>query len=477
MKQNNYELLGTMEIKKLLMKLSIPAILGMVVNALYNFVDTLFVAKGVGELAIGGLALAFPIQMIVMAIALMIGMGSASIFSRAYGRKDQQRMDDAVNTALRLGLLGSILMTVVGIVFIDELLIFFGATASNIAYASDYLSVILIGLVPLSLTMILNNLTRAEGRAEIAMVSMMIGTGLNIILDPIFIFDFGLGMGVKGAAIATIISQFVAFLYIAKMAFHKNSALRIRLGNWLKFDSKTVWETLIIGLPSFLRNAIGAFLAIIIYRLINRYADGDPAIYISIYGVINRIMTFVFMPGFGIIQGLSPIVGFSYGAKNFKRLKDVIVYATKIVTVYFAFGFLFVQFFSSSIFRLFGEGDSSFFIDYGANAFRIVSIGFLVVGFQIVVSAVYQSVGYPVRAMVVALSRQVLFFIPLAYVLSSFFGIPGIWWSFVGSDILAGIISFILLFSEFKAIHKKIDQSETLVNPIDIDAPTFEIAA
>jgi putative MATE family efflux protein len=477
MKQNNYELLGTMEIKKLLMKLSIPAILGMVVNALYNFVDTLFVAKGVGELAIGGLALAFPIQMIVMAIALMIGMGSASIFSRAYGRKDQQKMDDAVNTALRLGLLGSVLMTVIGIVFLDELLVFFGATASNVVYASDYLSVILIGLVPLSLTMILNNLTRAEGRAEIAMISMMIGTGLNIILDPIFIFDFGLGMGVKGAAIATIISQFVAFLFIAKMAFHKNSALRIRLGNWLKVDAKTVWETLVIGLPSFLRNAIGAFLAIIIYRLINRYADGDPAIYISIYGVINRIMTFVFMPGFGIIQGLSPIVGFSFGAKNFQRLKDVIVYATKIIVVYFAFGFLFIQFFSSSIFRLFGEGDSSFFIDYGANAFRIVAIGFLVVGFQIVVSAVYQSVGYPVRAMVVALSRQVLFFIPLAYILSSVIGIPGIWWSFVGADVLAGIVSFILLFTELKSIHKKIDQSMTLVNPIDLDAPTFEIAA
>lgn len=283
----NQERLEKTNVKKLLIQLSIPATVGMAVNALYNFVDALFVAKGAGELAIGGLALAFPIQMIVMATALMIGMGSASVFSRAFGRKDYVKMDHSVNSALRIGFLGALILTVIGFVFLDELLVFFGATASNIGYAKDYMSVILIGLTPLSLSMILNNLTRAEGRAKIAMISMMIGTGLNIILDPIFIFDFGFGLGVQGAAIATVISQIVAFIYIFLKALSPKSSLNINLKGIFKVDGKTIADIVVIGLPSFLRNAIGAFMAIIVYNLINKYAVGDPAIYISIYELLT----------------------------------------------------------------------------------------------------------------------------------------------------------------------------------------------
>ena len=180
-------MLGSMNIKKLLLHLSIPATIGMLINALYNFVDTFFVSNGVGILAIGGLTLAFPIQMIIMALAMMIGMGSSSVFSRAFGRGDQKEMKKAVNTALSFTLFGSLVVSVLGFLFVDDLLVFFGATESNLGYAKDYLSVILYGLIPLSLSMVLNNLTRAEGRAKVAMLSMMVGTGLNIILDPIFI--------------------------------------------------------------------------------------------------------------------------------------------------------------------------------------------------------------------------------------------------------------------------------------------------
>jgi len=449
----NGELLATYDVKKLLIKFSIPAIAGMAVNALYNFVDTFFVAKGAGEIAIGGLALAFPIQMIVMAVGLMIGMGSSSIFSRAFGEKNHEKMVKAVNTAIWLDIFLALLFTLLGFLFINPLLVFFGATSSNIGFAKDYLSIILIGLVPLSLSMVLNNLTRAEGRANVAMISMFIGTGLNILLDPIFIFDFGFGLGVKGAAIATIISQIIAFIYILSQSQSKHSSLHISFKEGIKIDGNMIFEIIAIGAPSFLRNSIGAFLAIIIYNQINRYAPGDPAIYISIYGVINRVITFVFMPAFGLVQGLAPIVGFSYGAKNYKRLKTVITYTLKIIIVYFFFGFLFVQLLAGQIFLLFSSQGNIEFINIGSTAFRTISLGFLFVGFQILISSVYQSEGYPGRATLVALSRQVLFFIPLVYLLSSIMGLEGIWISFALADILSGLLSMALYFAEMKRIH------------------------
>ncbi|MBU0997791.1 MAG: MATE family efflux transporter [Firmicutes bacterium] len=452
----NADMLGNHNVKGLLIKLSLPAIAGMAMNALYNFVDTLFVGRGAGEIAIGGLALAFPVQMIVMAVGLMVGMGSASIFSRAFGEKDTLRMHAAVNTALVLDVFLAILFTVLGFLFIDKLLVFFGATSSNIIFAKDYLSIILIGLVPLSLSMVLNNLTRAEGRAKVAMISMLIGTGLNVILDPIFIFDFGFGLGVQGAAIATVISQIIAFIYIFIQANGKHSSLNITLKDGILLDFKMMKEIILIGAPTFLRNATGAFLSIIIYRLINYYSTGDPAIYISIYGVINRVLTFVFMPAFGIVQGLAPIVGFNYGAKKEQRLLDVIVYAMKIIIIYFFFGFLFIQLLATSIFTMFSPNSNLEFITIGSQAFRILSIGFLLVGFQVIVSSIYQSEGFPLRATMIALSRQVFFFIPLVYLFTYLLGIEGIWISFAASDILAGLLSMILFFLEMKKIRNNL---------------------
>ena len=453
---SNAELLGKKNVKKVLIYLSIPAILGMVVNALYNFVDTLFVSIGVGEIAIGGLAFAFPVQMLAMAISLMIGMGSASIFSRAFGRGDTETMKSAVNTALRIALISSVIMSLFGFIFLDDLLIFFGASASNIVYAQDYMIVILIGLAPLSLTMVLNNLTRAEGRAKIAMISMIIGTGLNILLDPIFIFNWGFGLGVRGAAIATVISQIVAFIYIFLVSINQKSSLMISLKNFFNIPLKMVKEITIIGLPSFLRNSIGAFLAVIIYRLIGQYTEGDPAIYISIYGVINRVMMFVFMPAFGIIQGMIPIVGFNYGAKNHARLKSVIRFATEIVIIYFIIGFVFIQFFAESIFSLFSESDNQIFIQNGSQAFKVIAFGFILVGFQVVISSVYQAIGYPLKAMIVAVSRQLILFIPLAYILTSVMGLQGLWISFAISDTVAGLLGLGLLIYEMKAIQGRI---------------------
>lgn len=470
MNTRNSELLGKYDVKKLLIKLSVPAMMGMMVNALYNLVDTLFVARGVNELAIGALSYAFPIQMILMAIGLMIGIGSASVFSRAFGAKDHEKMISVVNTALRVDTLSAIVLSILGFVFLDTLLDFFGASASNVGYAKDYLSIIFIGLTPLSLSMVLNNLTRAEGRVKIAMVSMMIGAGLNIVLDPIFIFDqlqiFGItiplfGLGVQGAAIATVISQVVAFGYIFRKAFSHDSSLKVSLENFFHIDFDSLKEILVIGFPTFLRNSLGALLAILIFKLIEFYAVGDPAIYISIYGVINRITAFIFMPGFGLVQGLSPIVGFNFGAKQYTRIRDVILYATKIVVAYFALGFIFVQLFAKYIFQVFSETNDVFFIDYGSQTFRIISIGFILVGFQIIVGAVYQALGYPIRALLISISRQFLIFIPVALVLSSIYGLLGIWYTFAVSDILSGLLGIGFLVYEIIVLNKVIAKEKS----------------
>lgn len=470
MNTSRSDLLGNYDIKKLLIKLAIPATAGMIVNALYNLVDTFFVAMGAGEIAIGALAFAFPIQMIVMAIALMIGIGSASVFSRAFGRGDKEKMNNVVNTAVRIDALAAIILAVIGFIFLDELLTFFGATASNIGFAKDYLSVIFIGLAPLSLSMVLNNLMRAEGRVNIAMKSMMIGAGMNIIIDPLFIFSsfslFGitvplLGLGVQGAAIATVLSQLTAFGYIFSKTFTADSQIRINLKGWFDVHLETVKDILVIGFPTFLRNSLGAFLAIIILKLIEGYTVGDSAIYISVYAVINKMTFFIFMPGFGIVQGLSPIVGFNFGAKNYERMRSVILYATKIVLVYFIGGFIFVQFFSENIFQIFSNENNPFFIEYGAKTFRIISIGFALVGFQIIAGAIYQAFGYPVRATLISISRQFLIFVPVAFLLTKLYGLIGIWYTFAVSDILSGLIGLTMIIYELKVLRKLMDKEKT----------------
>ncbi|MFP4478672.1 MAG: MATE family efflux transporter [Candidatus Izemoplasmatales bacterium] len=453
------DLLGKLDVKKALIKLSIPATIAMIVTALYNLVDTIFVGQGAGEIAIGALSIANPIQMIVMAFALMIGIGSSSVFSRAYGRNDIKDMRRSVNTAMFMGVFFSVIVAVIGMIFLDDMLYFFGATDGNIGYAKDYLFYILIGLIPFSLSIIFNNLARAEGRANVAMISMVIGAGVNIILDPIFIFDWGLDMGVKGAAIATIIAKTVAFIYVFYASTSKKSKLNINFKKIYEVDFKMMGEISSIGFSSFIRNALGAFLVILINNLIKSYSPGEPEIYISIFGVVNRLLMFILMPGFGLVQGLQPIVGYNYGAKLYQRLYTVIAYTMKLLTYYFLGALIVTMIFANQLFSLFSSKSDSILLTEGPTALRIVALGFVVIGFQVILSSVYQAMGYPVRAFLVAASRQFLLFIPIVLLFTYWFGISGIWWTFVASDMIAGIVSIFVYKYEMRILHKRIPKS------------------
>jgi putative MATE family efflux protein len=456
MNKQNSDMLGYMQVRKLLFKLAIPATAAMIINALYNLVDTFFVAWGSGTIAIGALSIAYPIQMIVLAIGLMIGVGSSSVFSRAFGRQDEKAMKKAVNTAIMVNLILSISISLIAYIYLDQLLVLFGATESNIDYARDYLRIILIALVPFSLSIVFNNLTRAEGRPKVAMVSLMIGAGLNIILDPIFIFDFGLGLGVSGAAMATAIAKTVSFIYVFAMALSRKSSLMIDLRRIYRIDFKMMGEIFAIGLPSFVRTAMGGVLIVIVNNLIVFYAVGDPAIYISIYGVINRLIRFSLMPGFGLVQGMVPIVGFNFGAKFYDRLYEVIGYTSKLLFIYFTTVLVIVIIFAEYLFMAFGGADDQVFVQQGAMAFRIVALGFSFVTYQVILSSTYQAMGYPFRAFVVALSRRFIFFIPAAMILTYYFGIIGIWWTFFVADFVTGSLSFIVYKLEMKQLHTKI---------------------
>ncbi|MFP4286877.1 MAG: MATE family efflux transporter [Candidatus Izemoplasmataceae bacterium] len=458
MNKENSEMLANLHVKKLLFKLAIPATAAMIINALYNLVDTFFVGWGSGTLAIGALSIAYPIQMIVLAIGLMIGVGSSSVFSRAFGRGDELTMKRSVSTAITVNILISASLSIITFIFLEPLLLLFGASSSNIDFARDYLEIILIALVPFSLSIMFNNLTRAEGRPKIAMISLMIGAGLNIILDPIFIFDFGLGLGVRGAAYATAIAKTASFLYVFIKALSKESSLMIDIKRIFVIDFKVLSEIIAVGIPSFVRTAMGGVLIIIVNNLINYYAPGDPAIYISIYGVINRLIRFSLMPGFGLVQGLVPIVGFNFGAKLNQRLYDVIAYASKLLFSYFTIVFILVMIFAEYLFLLFGGAEDPTFVREGAKAFRIVALGFSFVTYQVILSSTYQAMGYPVRAFFVALSRRFLVFIPAAFILTRFLSLEGIWWTFFVADFVTGSLSYLVYRYEMHTLKLKITE-------------------
>ena len=464
MDDSRSDLLGKTNVKKALIQLSIPATFAMIVTALYNLVDTIFVGRGAGDIAIGALSIANPVQMIVMAFGLMIGIGASSIFSRAYGRDDKETMRRSVNTALLMGIVLSVVIAGLGLIFLDEMLFFFGATEGNIDFAHDYLFYILIGLIPFSLSVIFNNLARAEGRAKIAMISMVIGAGINIILDPIFIFDWGLNLGVKGAAIATVIAKTASFIYVFIASLSSKSHLNINLKKIHEVDIKMVGEISAIGFPSFVRNALGAVLVILINNLIKQYVPDEPEIYISIFGVVNRLLMFLMMPGFGLVQGLQPIVGFNFGAKLYQRLYDVIEYTKKLMSIYFISVMSFSLIFARQLFLLFSEEQNPIFMTAGPTALRWVSVGFVLVGFQIILSSVYQAMGYPVRAFLVAMSRQFILFIPLVFLFTYIWGVKGIWYTFVISDLIAGMLSYIVFKYEMKDLKKKIPANINLAN-------------
>jgi putative MATE family efflux protein len=434
------------KISKLLLKLSLPATIGMIVNALYNVVDTIFIGKGVGALAIGGLTIALPIQMVIMAFALMIGIGAASAVSRSLGAKDIERADYVAGNSFLAITIISGLAVVFGYIYLEPLLILFGATETLLPFAKDYMSIILIGSIFFSFTMSANNLVRAEGNAKDSMNIMLIGTGLNIILDPVFIFGFKLG--IKGAALATIISQFVSFLYIIYYLYGGKSSLKVKLHH-LKPKYDILKEIFTVGFSSFARNIAGSILSIIVNNSLKFYG-GDIAI--SILGIVNRVIMFLYLPLFGVVQGMQPIVGYNYGAKKYDRVKETIKISMLTTVGLATLGFIVGELIPEPILRLFtNERD---IILRGTPVLRIIISMTPIIGIQIIGAALFQALGKAIPSLILTLLRQVILLTPLVIILPRIMDnhLLGVWLSFPVADLLSTLVTVVILKREMSNI-------------------------
>lgn len=452
-----HQMLGEEPINKLLLKLSTPAVIGMMVNALYNLVDTFFVGRVVGKFAIAGLTVAFPIQMIIFAMAQLIGLGAASVISRSLGSKNFEKANNIAGISIVLVSLVGIISCILGLAFIDPILKLFAASGDVFGYAKAYMSIIFIGNIFVTFTTSTTSLVRAEGNAKVAMITMVIGTALNIILDPIFIYVFD--MGIKGAAYATVISQAVSFFYIISYFVRGKSTMKLKMHHF-KLKINYIIEIVTVGFPSFARQVAGSAVAVIINTSLVNFG-GDIAL--SAYGLINKVTMFLFMPLFGIVQGMQPIVGFNYGAKKYDRVKKVIFSSIYSMTVMLLVSWGVIQLFPSFIFSIFlpFEGNQDVFA-IGVPGIKILLFGVPVIAVQIVSSSVFQAIGKAKPALILSLLRQIILLVPLLLILPNIFnlGLTGIWLAYPLSDIIATIISSFMLKHEFKSMSKKIEEIE-----------------
>lgn len=453
------KLLGEEPIGRLLLKFSIPAIVGMLVNALYNVVDRIFIGRGVGQLAIGGLYIAFPINLITMAFAMLIGIGGNSLVSIRLGQKRRKDAEQIIGNAITALLGIGIIISLLGLIFLKPLLIAFGASETILPYSYDYMKIILLG-VPLHVIGFgLNNFIRGEGNPKIAMGTMLIGAITNIILDPIFIFVFN--MGVKGAALATIIAQALSGAWVLRYFLYGNSLLKIKKKN-LRLKRSILKEIVSIGFAPF-GMQIGASMVTVILNNSLRVYGGDIAN--ASMGVIHSISTLMVMPIFGINQGSQPIIGFNYGAEKYHRviktLKLAILAATSILTI----GFIVTQLFPETLIRLFLENEEelSEILGVATKGLRIYLATLPIIGFQIVSSNYFQATGKPKHSMFLSLSRQVLILIPALLILPKMFSLTGVWLAAPTSDILASITTGIFLARDLRKLNNGINIKNKII--------------
>lgn len=452
MEKRNEEL-GSSNITSLLIKFSTPAIIAMVTNALYNLVDTAVVGRGVGTLAIAGLAISFPIQMLGLAIGQTVGIGSASIVSRNIGAGDYEKAYKTAGNSFATAWVLGMMISVIGFIFMDSLLVLFGATEDILPYAREYMQIIFIGSPFFAFSVSSNNIARAEGSPFVAMTSMIIGTLLNIVLDPLFVFV--LKMGIAGAAWATVISQFASFAFLTVYFVSGKSALHIRLHH-LYVDFKILVEIFIIGAASLARQAAGSLLAVVLNNSLKIYGG---TLYIAIFGVINRVMMFMFMPIFGVVQGAQPIIGYNYGAKKMMRVKKTLYVSSLVVTVMLTITWTVLQLFPGAVIGIFSEDAN--LIDKGIPIMRILNMFIPIIGLQIIGATYFQSVGKAIPAMFFSMARQILFFIPTVLLLPLFFKLQGVWLSFPVTDILSTVVTVIWVLREVRLLEKEhLEQQE-----------------
>lgn len=444
MPRANDHILANPNLGKLLTELSVPAIIGMFVMSTFNVVDTIFVGQGVGTLGIAGVAVVFPVNVIVLAIGQLIGMGAASIISRAIGSKDIAKANRALGNMLSMIIFLSIIITVFGQIFIDDLLRLMGATPDILPYAHIYLRIILFDTLFRCILISSNNVIRAEGRARESMILTVTAAIINTILDPIFIF--WLDMGVKGAAIATVISQGLGAIYAFYFYFSKKMVLTPKLADFIP-DLRIIRETFGVGMASLARNVSSSVLVVIMNNQFARYGGNNA---IAVLGVTHRLVFMASTPLTGIAQGFQPIAGYNYGAQRYSNVRKLIQIATKRSVIIGSIAFALMMAFPGPLIRLFSQDQE--LIQMAIPALRLSVIMFPIIGTQIIGSIMFQALGHSVRAFILTASRQLIFLIPLVLLLPPRFGWLGVFYSMPIADFLATVVTLFFVIAAVKAL-------------------------
>lgn len=442
MNNDRQDALANEGVGKLLWKFSLPAGVGMFVMALYNVVDTAFVGQAVGPLAIAALSIAFPVQMFAMSLGGMVGIGGASVISRAIGAKNLHRAESTLGNMVTSAIIIGVIMTAVIAANSGFWLRILGATDTIMPYAFDYLTVVIWGTLFQVYAMSINNAARAEGNAHVAMLTMVIGAATNIGLDALFIIK--LGMGIKGAALATVIAQAGSCVYLTRYYFSGNSTLRIHFKHMaLKLD--IMREVIAIGVSSFVRMVSTSFIIVLLNRTLVALG-GD--IYLAAVGIVVRVSSFAIMPLIAVAQGLLPILGFSYGAKRYDRSIAATNTSIKVATLISLIAFVVTFFFSARIISIFTN--DAMLIDIGSNVMKTIFLAWYLVGFQTVGATVFQAIGKARPAFLTSIARQVMFLLPLLIILPKVLELNGVWIAFPIADGIAFAFTLALFLPQIR---------------------------
>lgn len=435
---NNPHILSTERIGKLLLQYSIPAIIGMTITSLYNIIDSIFIGHGVGAMAIAGLAITFPLMNLVIAFCTLVSAGGSAISSIRMGQKDMKGTTEALGHTLMLCIINAFIFGGLSFIFLDDILFFFGASNNTLPYARDFMQVILLG-TPITYVMIgLNNVMRATGYPKKAMLTSMVTVLSNIILAPIFIFYFH--WGIRGAAMATVISQFIGMVWVVQHFIDKKTYVRFNKGFW-KIKKRMVGNIFAIGMSPFLMHVCACAIVIIINNSLEEYG-GDMAI--GAYGIINRVMTLYAMIVIGLTMGMQPIVGYNFGAQQHDRVKQTLKLSIISGMCITSSGFVMCELFPGAVSAMFT--DNSELIAIASRGIRFCLLMFPFVGAQIVISNFFESIGKAKISIFLSLTRQLLFLLPGLILFPRFFALDGIWISMPVSDILASIVSAAILW-------------------------------
>ena len=445
--------LGTERIRKLLVQYAVPAIIAMTASSLYNMVDSIFIGHGVGPLAISGLALTFPLMNLAAAFGSLVGVGAATLVSMRLGQRDYDTAGKVLGNVFMLNLIIGVAFSIVTLLFLDPILYFFGASEATVGYAREYMTVILLGNVITHMYLGLNSVLRASGHPRKAMYATINTVVINTVLDPLFIYGFG--WGIRGAAIATVLAQVISLVWQFRILSDRRELLHFRRGIY-RLHAKIVRDILAIGMSSFLMNLAACFIVILINKGLKEFG-GDLSI--GAYGIVNRVAFFFVMVVMGLNQGMQPIAGYNFGAQQYDRvlrvLKLTAIGATCVTTCGFLLGELMPRL-AVSLFTKDAE-----LVRLAAEGMRITFVCFPIIGFQMVATNFFMSIGMAGKAIFLSLSRQLLFLLPGLVLLPPLFdqytqwnGSWGVWCAMPLSDLLASIVAFLMLMHQLRGFRR-----------------------